>query len=58
MHLEKKAIKIIQNWKTLGQPGTCNTKGYGGQQGIPGKLLGQLFLWDPTVFIFFWQKPL
>lgn len=58
MHLEKKAIKIIQNWKTSGQSGTCNTKGYGGQQGIPGKLLGQLFLWDPIVFIFFWQKPL
>ena len=58
MHLEKKAIKIIQNWKTLGQPSTRNIKGYGSQQGMTGKLLGQLFLWDPVVFIFFWQKPL
>ena len=56
MHLEKKAIKIIQNWKMLGQLGMCSTKGYGGQQGMPGKLLGQLLLWDSVVFLFFSGK--
>lgn len=56
MHLEKKAIKIILNWKMLGQLVTCNTKGYGGQQGVPGKLLGQLLLWDSAEFLFFSGK--
>lgn len=52
MHLEKKAIKIIWSWKTLGQLGMCNAKGYSGQHGAAGNLLGQLLLWDSLVFLF------
>lgn len=56
MHPEKKAIKIIQSWKTLGQFNVCSTKRYSGQKGTPGKLLEQLLPWDFLVFYIFLEK--
>lgn len=56
MHPEKKAIKIIQSWKMLGHLDAHNTEAYSSQKGTPGKLVGQLLLWDSLVFLFFSGK--
>lgn len=40
----------------LGQLDVYSTKGYSDQKGTPGKLLGQLLLWDFLVFLHFSGK--
>lgn len=42
----------------LGQLDVYSTKGYSDQKGTPGKLLGQLLLWDFLVFLHFSGKKL